>query len=204
MVILLTTPQVTYISVSIIGGIIVIGLLFYLFFRNVYEAKHIRELTYRTLYRLSNKNDFLLLNNYRIQIDDRNTGFIDHILISKKFVILINDFSISGVVSGDYRSDELINVGKKTEIIVNPLNYNINLTKRLALFNDLDHSFLRGLVVINNDSKIDINNANEQFQIIRRKDLEKTIKKFDSANVGSLNEESIIKFVNYLNEQNNR
>ena len=201
MIIYLSTPQVTYISLAIIAIAVIFILLFYLIFRNFYEAKHIKELTYRSLYRLANKNDYLLLNNYRIPIDDKNVGFIDHILITKKFIVLINDFSISGVVSGDYKSEELVNVKKKTEIIANPLNYNINLTKRLSLFNDLDHSFLRGLVVINNDSKIMINNSNEQFQLIRRKDIAKTIKKFDHSGVGNLNEESVVKFINYLNKQ---
>lgn len=201
MIIYLSTPQVTYISLAIIAIAVIFILLFYLIFRNFYEAKHIKELTYRSLYRLANKNDYLLLNNYRIPIDDKNVGFIDHILITKKFIVLINDFSISGVVSGDYKSEELVNVKKKTEIIANPLNYNINLTKRLSLFNDLDHSFLRGLVVINNDSKIMINNSNEQFQLIRRKDIAKTVKKFDHSGVGNLNEESVVKFINYLNKQ---
>lgn len=201
MIIYLSTPQVTYISLAIIAVAVIFILLFYLIFRNFYEAKHIKELTYRSLYRLANKNDYLLLNNYRIPIDDKNVGFIDHILITKKFIVLINDFSISGVVSGDYKSEELVNVKKKTEIIANPLNYNINLTKRLSLFNDLDHSFLRGLVVINNDSKIMINNSNEQFQLIRRKDIAKTVKKFDHSGVGNLNEESVVKFINYLNKQ---
>ena len=201
MIIYLSTPQVTYISLAIIAIAVVFVLLFYLIFRNFYESKHIKELTYRSLYRLANKNDYLLLNNYRIPIDDKNVGFIDHILITKKFIVLINDFSISGVVSGDYKSEELVNVKKKTEIIANPLNYNINLTKRLSLFNDLDHSFLRGLVIINNDSKIMINNSNEQFQLIRRKDIAKTVKKFDQSSIGDLNEESVVKFINYLNKQ---
>lgn len=201
MIIYLSTPQVTYISLAIIAIAVVFILLFYLIFRNFYEAKHIKELTYRSLYRLANKNDYLLLNNYRIPIDDKNVGFIDHILITKKFIVLINDFSISGVVSGDYKSEELVNVKKKTEIIANPLNYNINLTKRLSLFNDLDHSFLRGLVIINNDSKIMINNSNEQFQLIRRKDIAKTVSKFDQSSIGDLNEESVVKFINYLNKQ---
>lgn len=201
MIIYLSTPQVTYISLAIIAIAVVFILLFYLIFRNFYEAKHIKELTYRSLYRLANKNDYLLLNNYRIPIDDKNVGFIDHILITKKFIVLINDFSISGVVSGDYKSEELVNVKKKTEIIANPLNYNINLTKRLSLFNDLEHSFLRGLVIINNDSKIMINNSNEQFQLIRRKDIAKTVSKFDQSSIGDLNEESVVKFINYLNKQ---
>ena len=91
---------------------------------------------------------------------------------------------------------------KGTNIVANPINYNINLTKRLCLFNDLDQSFIKGLVVINNDSLIQVENKNQQFQLIRRKDLAKTIKQFDKEKVKNLNEKSVVKFINHLNECN--
>ena len=199
----LSMYQTAYITSAVVAAGIVAFLLILLVYRNFYESKHLRELTYLTLYRLSNRNDFLLLNAYRINIDDKHVAFIDHILISKKFIILINDFAISGVISGDFQSDELANTKKNgTDIIANPLNFNINLTKRLALFTGLNQSFLKGLVVINNDSDIRVDNMNKQFQIIKRKDLAKTIRAFDKEDVKNLNEDSVVKFINFLNEHN--
>ena len=199
----LSMYQTAYITSAVVAAGIVVFLLILLVYRNFYESKHLRELTYLKLYRLSNRNDFLLLNAYRINIDDKHVAFIDHILISKKFIILINDFAISGVISGDFQSDELANTKKNgTDIIANPLNFNINLTKRLALFTGLNQSFLKGLVVINNDSDIRVDNMNKQFQIIKRKDLAKTIRAFDKEDVKNLNEDSVVKFINFLNEHN--
>ena len=200
---MLTTPQIAYVSSAAVAGVLLIILLVYLFYRNFYENRHIRQLTYRTLYNLAQKNDYLLLNNYRINIDDKHIGLIDHILISKKYIVLINDFAISGVLSGDAQSEQLANTKRKgTEIVVNPLNYNINLTKRLALFTGVNHAFLRGLVVINNDSYIDVANTNKQFKIIRRKELAKTIRHLDKENLKPLNEDSVVKFIKYLDECN--
>ena len=200
---LLSTNQTLYIVLATIALLVVLCLLVFLGYREFYERKHIRELTYFKLSHLCEKNDYLLLNEYQIAIDDRNNGVIDHIVISDKYIILINDFAISGVLSGDYQSEGLYNTTKKgTKVVANPINYNINLTKRLCLFNDLDHTLIKGLVVINNDSEVKLTNTNEQFQIIRRKDLAKTIKKFDKENVKKLNEKSIVKFINYLNEHN--
>ncbi|MBO4666767.1 MAG: NERD domain-containing protein [Bacilli bacterium] len=200
---LLSSTQVAYIVSAIFAGALVLFLFALLIYKGIYAKKHIRELTYLKLYKLAQKHDYLLLNNYRVPIDDHNTGFIDHILISKKFIILINDFAISGVLSGDSQSEELRNLTKKgTSIVVNPLNYNINMTKRLALFNDLDHRLLKGLVVINNDSYINVNHSSGQFKIIKRKDLEKTIKQFDEADVKNLKEEDVVRFVNYLDKNN--
>lgn len=201
--ILLSVAQTLYISLGTIGILVILFLLCFLFYRNVYVRKHARELTYLKLSRICEHNDYLLLNDYRIDFDDSNTGLIDHLVISNKYIIIVSVFSISGVLSGKFQSEELVNVNKKgTSIVANPINYNINLTKRLSLFNDLNHSFLKGLVVINNDSDIKIEGHNEQFQIIKRKDLGKTIKAFDQENIKNLNEESIIRFINKLNEEN--
>ena len=200
---LLSTNQTLYIVLASLGGVLVLILLVFLCFRTFYERKHIRELTYYHLSHLCEQNDYLLLNNYRINIDDKNVGVIDHIVISNKYIIVINDFAISGVLSGEYQGEGLYNTTKQgTNIVANPINYNINLTKRLCLFNDLDQSFIKGLVVINNDAIINVKNENKQFQIIRRKDLAKAIRKFDKENVKNLKEESVVKFINYLNENN--
>ena len=200
---LLTAPQILYISLGSLGLLIILVLLSVLYYRVRYAKKHARELAYLKLSRLAEKNDYLLLNDYRINFDDRNTGLIDHLVISNKYIIIISVFSISGVLSGKFQGEELVNVTKKgTNIVANPINYNINLTKRLSLFNDLNHSFLKGLVVINNDSDIRIDGHNDQFLIIKRKDLAKTIRKFDKEGVKNLNEESVVKFINKLNEEN--
>lgn len=201
--ILLSTYQTAYIASLAVGILIVLFLLALLIYRNSYAQKHIRELTYLKLSKIAQYNDYLLLNNYRVHIDDSHIGVIDHILICKKYVVLINDFAISGVLSGDFRSEQLSNKNKKgTDIVVNPLNYNINLAKRLSLFTGLNQGFLKGLVVINNDSFINVKNTNDQFQIIRRKDLGKMIKKFDHESIKDLSEDSVVQFINYLNENN--
>ncbi len=201
--ILLTPGQTLYISLATVGVLLILFLFAFLYYRNRYVRKHARELTYLKLSRICEHNDYLLLNDYRIDFDDSNTGLIDHLVISNKYIIIISVFSISGVLSGKFQGEELVNVNKKgTSIVANPINYNINLTKRLSLFNDLNHSFLKGLVVINNDSDIKIEGHSDQFQIVKRKDLAKTIKKFDQENIKNLNEESIVRFINKLNEEN--
>ena len=200
---LFNSIQTAYIVSAIICGLLIIALIVILIFKNVYSPKHIRELTYMKLSRICNVNDYLLLNNYRIPIDDSNIGIIDHIVISNKFIIIINDFSLSGVISGDSSSEKLKAYDKKgANLIVNPLNYNINLTKRLALFNDLNNSLIRGLVVIHNDSKINIANSGGQFRMIILKDLKKTIKQFDQEPVKKLKEDDVVRFIKYLNTNN--
>ncbi len=201
--ILLSSIQIAYIISAIIAGLLIIALFVVLIFQNAYAPKHIRELTYMKLSRICNENDYLLLNNYRIPIDDSNIGSIDHIVISNKFIIIINDFSLSGIISGSATNEKLKAFGKKgANLIVNPLNYNINLTKRLALFNDLNNSLIKGLVVIHNNSQINVTNSIGQFRMIKLKDLKKTIKEFDKEPVKKLKEDDVVRFIKYLNDNN--
>ena len=201
--ILLSAAQTAYLVSAIIAGLLVIALFVVLIFKNAYAPKHIRELTYLRLSKICNVNDYLLLNNYRIPIDDSNIGSIDHIVISNKFIIIINDFSLSGVISGSATNEKLKAYNKDgANLIVNPLNYNINLTKRLALFNDLNNSLIKGLVVIHNNSQINVTNSAGQFRIIKLKDLKKTIKEFDKEPVMKLKEDDVVRFIKYLNDNN--
>ena len=201
--ILLSSAQTAYIVASVIAIIIVIALLIILFIKNKYRPKHTRELTYLKLHHFCEANDYLLLNNYRINIDDSNIGIIDHIVISNKFIVIINDFPISAVLSGDFSDDNLSIYDKNGGgTVVNPLNYNVNLAKRLALFNNLSQELIRGIVVINSDSKINVTNNNAQFRIVRLSELKKTIKQFDKVNVKKLKEDDVVRFINYLDKQN--
>ncbi len=203
--ILLNSNQTIYIAIACLGLALIIFLIVVLIRRNVYQPKHIREMTYLKLRRFCEANDYLLLNNFRVDIDDKNIGIIDHIVISNKFIIIINDFALSGVLSGDYSDQKLkLYTKKKTDIIVNPLNYNINLTKRLALYNDLSAGLIRGLVVINNDSNINVTNCNGQFRIIQLKELRKTIREFDKEPVKRLKEENVVNFIQYLDGKNEK
>lgn len=199
----LSAAQTAYIVIVILSVILVGILIGVLIFKNIYRPKHIRELTYLRLKNLCDANDYLLLNNYKLHLDDNNTGTVDHVVISNKYIILINDFPISGVLSGDFSDDELRLVNHKgTNRVVNPLNYNYNLAKRMAIFNDLGPSLIKGLVVINSDSKVNITSESNQFKIIRLKDLRKTIKQFDKVNVKNLKEDDVVNFINYLDRHN--
>ena len=81
---LLNLAQTLYISIGSLALLVVLFLLGVLFYRNVYARKHVRELTYLKLSKVCEKNDYLLLNDYKINFDDRNTGLIDHLVITNK------------------------------------------------------------------------------------------------------------------------
>ena len=203
---LLTNPQKIYIA-SLVALILLTILLVGIFlFKRLYPKKHYKEATYLVLSKLAKNEDYLLLNHFRINYDDTHVGVIDHILISKKYIFVINDFPLSGVISGEMKDRSLRLVKGKKEInnISNPLNYNINLIKRLNLYHRLDKDLVKGLVVVNNDAAVNMSRVGDQFIIIRRKELKKTIKSFDKDNVKNLKEDEIVNFINKLDRENRK
>ena len=202
---LLNISQKIYISVAILGGLIVLILLFVLFYKNFLKGHRLKKLVGYKLYRFSNLNDYLLLHDYYVNIDDKSKGLVDHILITNKFIVVINDYQVSGVLSGDYSSEQLkVTTNKGEKLIANPLNYNRNLTKRIALFNDLDNSFLKGIVVVNDDAVINIDNIPAQYNICTVSELKKLIKEFDNEEVKPFKEDTVVRFINNLNDKNSR
>ena len=204
--ILLTVPQTIYIASIALAFILLVIFSALFIYKKIYSKKKYREAVFLKLANLAKYNDYLLLNNFYLDYDDKHVGCIDHILISKKYIFVINDFSLSGVISGDARSDHLrlIDFKKNAKIISNPINYNINLIKKLNTTSRLDQTFVKGLVVVNNDSKICLTNMGEQFMIIRRKDIKKIIYKFDKDNVHNLKENDVVNFINKLNRNNKK
>ena len=204
--ILLTIPQTIYIAVLSLAFILLVIFSILFIYKKIYTKKHYREAIFLKLSHLAKYNDYLLLNNYYLDFDDKHVGCIDHILISKKYIFVINDFCLSGVISGDVRDDHLrlIDFKKTAKIISNPINYNINLIKKLNTKSRLDQTFVKGLVVVNNDAKIIVTNMGDQFMIVRRKDLPSVISKFDDDNVKNLKENEVVNFINKLNRNNNK
>ena len=198
-----TNEQQIYLSLMIVGVFFALLILVFLFYRIFFRGKNLKNSTYKMLYRYSGLNDYLLLNNYHIHIDTNNVGDINHVLISNKFIVVINVFPISGVLTGSYMDEQLRLTDKKgTKLIANPLNYNRNLTKRVALFNDLDNSFIKGIVVVNSDSVIKINDIPEQYFICKRSELKKVLRIIDSIDVKPFKEDTVVDFINRLNKEN--
>lgn len=203
--ILLTSPQKIYITLLIIGIAVFLVLLFTLLYRLWTARKVNNKLVASKLYRFANMNDYLLLNDYHINIDDVNVGKIDHILVTNKYIYVIHDYSYYGVISGLYFDEQLKLTNNKGERnIANPLNYNRNLAKRLALSNGLDNTFIKGIVVVGDQSTFKIDELPAQFNICRSSKLIKIVKEMDGSEVKPFKEETIVKFINYLSKENDR
>ena len=196
--------QKIYIAFLVIGVALLIVLFSLYFFHKVYKKKHYKEATYLKLSKLAKYEDFLLINNYKISFDQEHIGVVDHILGGNKYLYFINDFSLSGVISGELKSYHLRQVDKEKKVneIVNPLNYNINLIKRFTQKHNIDQSFIKGIVVINDDSSININGTGKNFYMTTRKNLINLIYEIEESEEKNLKEKSLIDLMVKLSKEN--
>lgn len=204
--VLLDTYQKIYIAAGTAAILLILFLLGLFIYKRVYKKRHYKEVTFLKLSHLAKANDYLLLNNFKLDFDDQHIANIDHILISKKYIFLITDFDLSGVISGELR-DPLLRVANNYSEAVNvsnPLNYNINLVKRLHTAYRFDPSFLKGVVVINDDAVVNITNPSDQFFMVTRKDLPKLIRKFDREKIANLKEKDVLYFISKLDKDNKK
>ena len=91
---------------------------------------------------------------------------------------------------------------KKVNEIVNPLNYNINLIKRFTQKHNIDQSFIKGIVVINDDSSININGTGKNFYMTTRKNLINLIYEIEESEEKNLKEKSLIDLMVKLSKEN--
>ena len=201
--ILLTIGQNIYLLCALIGALILIVLVAIFVKKNFLNNKNVNKAIYKKLYRLAHLNDYLLLNNYKITISEKTSLVLNHVLISNKFIILINDFNYSGVISGSYGDEQLLLHDKTGErLILNPLTYNRNILKRIALLNDLDTSFLKGVMVFANNTLFDIKDIPSQYYVCQKKDLASVIKEIDSIDVKPFKEDTVERFIAKLDSLN--
>ena len=59
-------------------------------------------------------------------------------------------------------------------------------------------------MVTNDDSIIKVSNLPEQFTIVSKKDLKDAIKEYEKKEVKPFKEDTVVNFINYLNDQNER
>ena len=202
----ITDRQLIFVSVV---AILVIGtLLFLLFFpiRRFINKHRFLYLFYKKIRNVAMDRDFYLINQYVFNADDKNKVMIDHILFGNKFIYLITSKYYEGDLLGKSSDKSLIFIshkGKK-QYTDNPIIESKQLTSKLSSSTGLDASLLIGLVLINDDCKVEVQSDSKQFYIIQRKRLPALIKAIESRPVNPINEQQLAKAVQAIAKENKR
>lgn len=102
------------------------------------------------------KNRYLVLNNIMFK-DNRGTHQIDHIVLSKYGIFVIEMKNYYGVIKGkEYNSNWCQDTGRKKRYFMNPIHQNYGHIKSLADLLNLDEKYFISIICFSNQAKIPI------------------------------------------------
>lgn len=104
------------------------------------------------------KNDYKVLNNVIVRTMDNSTHQIDHIVVSKYGIFVIETKQINGYIKGNnYDKNWTIKRGKNTYYINNPVHQNYGHIKALSEVLGLHGDKFISIVCISSQAKVRVN-----------------------------------------------
>lgn len=140
---------------------------------------------------------YKLLNDILIKNKDKTTQ-IDHVLIGKKGIFVIETKDFSGTIKGkEYSKEWTQNLNGYTNEFYNPIRQNYGHIKALENLTKRRNIFISTIVFTN---KSNIKEVNTETPVIQLKDLKKFIKKYPSDI--NINKEEINSIYNLIKKNN--
>lgn len=202
----LSTPQIIFIIVASVVVLVGIFLAIYIPVKKKRKNKFFREYYYKKVYSIAFDQDYYLINKFTFKTDTNKMSVIDHILFGNKYIYLISDLYYEGNLSGSYDDKSLVfvnNNGKKS-YTDNPFTRSEMLLTCLSISANQQPGNLIGIVLVNDECKLDINSNSKQYFIVQRKKLPALIKELESREVGTLNAQNLERAVKNINSMNKK
>jgi len=202
----LTDIQLAF--VIIVPCIVLVFVAFCLYFPivNVYRRKNFQIHFYKKIYRVALDNDYYLINQFVFKVDSSKNATVDHILFGNKYIYSIVSKYYQGDLVGKYNDKSLIFISHKGKkwYTDNPFSEVKNLTSKLSSSTGIDASLMIGIILINDDCKVEVQSESKQFYIIQRKRFAALIKAIESRPVENINENQLAKAVKSIAALNKR
>ncbi len=118
--------------------------------------------------------EYKIINNYLFKYDDK-THQIDHLVISKYGIFVIETKQINGYITGnDYDKQWRVKAGNKTYYMYNPIHQNYGHVKSLESYLVLEENIFKPYVCIPSRANTNIKSK----QVLRLYELIPTIKEY--------------------------
>ncbi len=207
----LITLKPIHILIIILSSFVVIGVLI-LLFRRLYQKrlikKNLPKLYYKTVRKVTDYNDYYLINLFTLTIDNKTTLVYDHLLFGDKYIYVIKDVYYIGKLHGERKDLSWRLVSKKDEkeqFVNNPTIANEYLVEKLSLSTGIDKDVFISIILFNDECDIfSIQNDIKNSYIINRKDLMKLISATESRDIRPFNKkqlQGIVEDIDKLNER---
>jgi len=198
--------QMAFVIIVPIVLLIFFAICIYVPVMGAYNRKNFQIHFYKQVYRVALDHDFYLINKFVFKVDSSKNATVDHILFGEKYIYVIISKYYQGDLVGKYLDKSLIFISHKGKKCYtdNPYNESKYMTSKLSSSTGIDASLMIGLVLINDDCKVEVQSDSKQFYIIQRKRLPSLIKAIESRPVETINENQLGKAVQSIAKLNKR
>ena len=202
----LNNVQLAFVIIVPIVLVIFFGVCIYVPIAAAYRRKNFQIHFYKQVYRVALDNDFYLINQFVFKVDSSKNATVDHILFGERYIYVILSKYYQGDLVGKYLDKSLIFISHKGKKCYtdNPYNESKTMTSKLSSSTGIDASLMIGIVLINDDCKVEVQSDSKQFYIIQRKRLPSLIKAIESRPVEPINEKQLEKAVQSIAKLNKR
>ena len=202
----LNNVQLAFVIIVPIVLVIFFGVCIYVPIAAAYRRKNFQIHFYKQVYRVALDNDFYLINQFVFKVDSSKNATVDHILFGERYIYVILSKYYQGDLVGKYMDKSLIFISHKGKKCYtdNPYNESKTMTSKLSSSTGIDASLMIGIVLINDDCKVEVQSDSKQFYIIQRKRLPSLIKAIESRPVEPINEKQLEKAVQSIAKLNKR
>ena len=101
----LTSPEMEPLKIGIIAFLALVALLavvwlLFPIFKTMYIKKHLVPYFGKRIYHIALYNDFYLINEVNLKLDEDSEAHIDHLLFGEKYIYVIKDRYYDGAIDG--------------------------------------------------------------------------------------------------------
>ncbi len=183
----MSTPQIIILIVLIALVVFSLAWIIIPILRRRYVANHLVPHFGKRIYHIALYNDFYLINQINLKLDDDNEAHIDHLLFGEKYIYVIKDRYYDGALTGQARDVNWMfyqRFGRRGKFIANPFLLNRVRVEKLALVTGLDPHFFISVIVTNDQCLLDeIDTKDNATFIVKLKKLEKLIKTIEEREI---------------------
>ena len=205
---LLTLTNIQWAFVIIVPIVVLLFLAIVLYFpiSASYRRKRFQIRFYKRVYKVALESDYYLINQFYFKVDSNKLAKVDHVLFGEKYIYVILSKYYEGDLVGKSTDKSLIFISHKGKKCYtdNPIIQSKSLTSKLSSSTGLDASMLIGIILINDDCKVEVQSESKQFYIIQRRKFPALIKAIESRPVEKINEAQLAKAVQAIAKDNKR
>lgn len=139
--------------------------------------------------KVAKNGDFYCLNGLTLVEEGGSKIKIDHIIGGDKFVYIISDSYYEGVIRGRSRDPNWDYLGKdgSKQAILNPIIEMGNLMERLSVFANLPLSYMKGIILTNDECFIsEYVPGEDDAKVVNIKRFEKEVFKYEKSDINPL------------------